>query len=330
MARRAATRLISLVGVLAVLSVAVFVMQAILPSDPVKALYGRNASPELLAQKRQELGFDRSVPEQYVRFVGRIVQGDLGLSLRTRRPVRTDIAQFLPATLELAACAALAAAALGLALGLIGARGGRASGAVRLLSVACSSAPTFFVAIVAILLFYRRLGWLPAGGRSEDPTRQGGTGFLLFDSIIGLDPRRLGDAAAHLVLPSLTLALAPAVAIGRVLRSALLDTMGDEFVRTARIKGLTERAVLLRHALRNALIPTLAMGGLQVGLMLAGAVVVEVVYSWPGVGLYLNQSIGAADFPAVVGVVLVVGAATVLISTAVDVAQTFADPRLRP
>ena len=320
-------RLVALAGVLAALTFLVFLIQAVLPTDPVKAFFGRHASPVVLAAKRAELGYDDPLPQQYVAFVGRLAEGDLGTSLRTRRPVLDDIGEFLPATAELAVVAGAFAVAGGLALGVVGSRRGPAASAVRVVSVAGSSAPTFLVGIVGILIFYRSLGWLPATGRG-DPV-PGPTSWYLVNATLALDPAAWWDAFLHLLMPALALAIGPAVAVGRTLRGSLRDTQRDDHVRLARAKGLGEGRVLSRHSLRNAAGPALSMGGLQVGLLLAGAVVVESVFSWPGLGLYLNQAIEASDFPAVIGVVLVLGTAYVVINALVDVAQVVADPRLR-
>jgi peptide/nickel transport system permease protein len=196
--------------------------------------------------------------------------------------------------------------------------------------LALASAPTFFLAILMIMLFYRRLGWLPASGRLSNSYRDTGpTGFLLLDSLVHGSPGEFWDAAQHLLIPSLCLALGPAVAIGRVLRSSLLEVMRQDHVRTARAKGMSERVVVVRHALRNASGPALSMAGLQVGLLLAGVVVVELVFAWPGLGLYTEQSIGQADFPAIVGITFVLGTAYVAINAIVDILQLVADPRLR-
>jgi len=200
---------------------------------------------------------------------------------------------------------------------------------VRLVSVMWSSAPTFFVGLLGILLLYRRLGWLPPGGRTANTLEATSTGFLFFGRLLRFELAGVWDAARHLLMPATVLALGPAVAIGRTLRGSLRDILRDDQVRTARAKGLTERAVLVRHGLRNALGPTLSMAGLQIGLLLAGVIVVEVVFSWPGLGQYLDQSIDRADFPAILGVVMVLGASYVVINTIVDLLQLVADPRIR-
>jgi peptide/nickel transport system permease protein len=308
----------------------VFVIQAVVPADPVRAAVGGQATAQVVKAKRHELGYDKPLPAQYVNFLGKVLQGDFGDSLRTRRPVLEDISKFAPATLELAFTAAFLAGVLGIILGLWSAHGGRGSGTARITMLGLSSGPTFFMAILLILLFYRNLGWLPASGRmSSQYADNGPTGFLMFDSLIHGNPNQWWDAVRHLLLPAFVLALGPAVAIGRVLRSSLLDVMRQDYVRTARAKGLSERMVVLRHALRNASGPALSMAGLQVGLLLAGVVVVELVFAWPGLGLYTQQSIGQADFPAVIGITLVLGIAYVVINAVVDILQLVADPRLR-
>jgi peptide/nickel transport system permease protein len=323
-------RLLSLVAVLFALTVAVFIIQTVLPADPVRASIGANASPELVAKKRAELGYDDPIVQQYGRFVSNVVQGDLSESLRTKHSVTSDISRFSRATFELAGFAAVLAGIMGVGLGLWSARGGWGSGIARTVILAAASAPTFFVAIIGILVFYRRLGWLPASGRLDRmPIEDGPTGFYLVDALVHRNGEWFVNALEHLLLPAFCLAIGPAVAIGRVLRGALLDVMRHEHIRTARSKGLSERTVLLRHGLRNSLQPTLGMAGLQVGLLLTGVVVIEQVFAWPGLGLYTTQSIQQADFPAVIGIVLVLGTAYVVINALVDIGQVVADPRLR-
>jgi len=327
--RRLGVRLASLAGVLLLLTFLVFIIQSTLPADPVKAFYGRNSSPEIIAEKRAELGLDDPLIEQYGSFMGRLVQGDLGVSLRTRQPVREDIGAFLPATLELALAASVVAVGLGLAIGILGSRPGRASGALRSSSVALAAAPTFLAGIAGILIFYRWLGWLPAGQRSSELGTSGPTGFLLIDTLARGDLAGMADALRHMVLPAVALGIGPAVAIGRTLRSSLRQSYREEYIRSARAKGVSEAAIIGRHALRNSINPALAMAGLQLGLLLAGAVVVEVVFSWPGIGLYLSQGISSSDFPSVIGVVFVLGVMYVLVNAAVDSLQILVDPRLR-
>jgi peptide/nickel transport system permease protein len=251
------------------------------------------------------------------------------MSLHTRRPVRTDIAAFLPATLELAATALAMAVVLGGALGLLTARGRGTS--LRVGLVASASVPAFLLALLLLIVFYAQLHWFPGSGRIsaelEAPT--GPTGLLTVDGLLAGRLDVVRDALAHLALPALCLALGPAVALGRTLRSSLQTVLGADHIRTARAKGLTERGVLLRHAVRPALSAPLTMTGLQVGMLLAGVVVIESIFAWPGLGLYTARAITSVDFPAIVGVTLVMGAAYVIVNALVDLAQVAADPRLR-
>jgi peptide/nickel transport system permease protein len=329
-ARFVAGRLAALAGILLALTAIVFVLQAVVPADPVRAMVGASATRQAVEAKRRQLGVDKPLVEQYTRFLGRAVRGDLSMSLHTRRPVRDDLAAFLPATLELALTAAVLAIGLGLLLGLATARG--RGGVLRFIMVGGASVPAFLLAILALLLLYARLGWMPGSGRLSPRlgAPSGPTGFFLFDGLVHGRLDVVIDAAWHLALPALCLALGPAVAIGRTLRSSLQTVMAQDHIRTARAKSLTERRIVLAHALRSSLNAPLTMLGLQIGMLLAGVVVIESIFAWPGIGLYTVQSITAVDFPAVAGVTLVLGAAYVIINALVDIGQVVADPRLRP
>jgi peptide/nickel transport system permease protein len=329
MARFTLTRLASLIGILLGLSVVVFLLQAVVPADPVRAMVGASATRQIVEAKRHELGLDRPLPAQYAQFLGRAVRGDLQMSLHTRRPVRTDIAAFLPATVELAATALAMAVVLGGALGLLTARGGGAS--LRVTLVASASVPAFLLALLLLIVFYAQLHWFPGSGRisPELDAPTGPTGLLSVDGLLAGRLDVVRDALAHLALPALCLALGPAVALGRTLRSSLQTVLSSDHIRTARAKGLTERGVLLRHGVRPALNAPLTMTGLQVGMLLAGVVVIESIFAWPGLGLYTARAITNVDFPAIVGVTLVMGAMYVIINALVDLAQVAADPRLR-
>jgi peptide/nickel transport system permease protein len=330
MARLIAKRLAAMVGILVVLAAIVFTLARFTPADPVHAMLGANASKARIAAERHKLGYDRPVPVQFADYVGGLFHGDLQMSLRTRRPVMTDLGTYLPATLELAMAGLALAVALGVLMGVLSAVKARGSGGLRMLLLGFASAPPFLLALLGVLIFYRRLGWLPATGRSSvanPPT--GPTGLLTVDGLLHLRFDVVWDAWRHLALPAFCVAMAPAVAIGRVLRSSLVSTLRVDFIRTARAKGLKESAVVLRHGLRNSLSAALSMAGLQVGLMFAGVVVVEEVFAWPGIGLYTAQSIPRTDFPAIAGVTIVLGAAYVIVNTTVDILQALADPRIR-
>jgi peptide/nickel transport system permease protein len=322
-------RLLSAIGILFVLAGVIFVLQQLTPTDPVHAMLGANASQATIDAKKHELGYDRPLAVQYLSYIGGLTHGDLQMSLRTRRPVMTDLLDYLPATAELAFYGVVEAIFLGGVLGLLTAARFKGSGAVRVVLVALASAPVFLLALLGILLFYHQLGWLPATGRSSitnAPT--GPTGFLTFDSLLHLRFDAFIDALRHLVLPAFCVAIGPAVAIGRVLRSSLVTTMQTDYVRTARAKGFRETTVIRRFGLRNSVGPALSMTGLQIGLMFAGVVVIESIFAWPGIGFYTVQSIPRTDFPAIAGVTLVLGVAYVLVNTGVEIVQAWADPRL--
>lgn len=324
-----AKRLGAMVAILLVLSASIFILQKLSRTDPVHAYLGANASKQAIAQERHILGYDRPLINQYFHYIKGLVTGDLGQSLRTRRPVATDIGSYLPATIELTLFGLFLAVVLGGLLGLASAGRWRGSGAFRFLLVSGASAPSFLLALLGILLFFNKLHWLPATGDTgynDAPT--GPTGILLIDTLLHGQLNMLWDAFRHLILPGVCVALGPAVSIGRVLRTGLVTNLRSNFVRTARAKGLTERAVLFRHALRNSLGAALSMTGLQAGLMFAGVVVIETVFAWPGIGLYTDQSIPAADFPAIGGVTLILGIGYVVVNTAVDILQVVADPRV--
>jgi peptide/nickel transport system permease protein len=261
--------------------------------------------------------------------VGGLLHGNLEVSLRTRHAVSTDIGSFLPATVELAATALVLAMMLGALFGLASAARFCGAGAFRLVLLGFASAPVFLLALLAILIFSGNLHWLPGTGDSGYTNAPiGPTGMVVLDGLLHGQPAVAWDGVRHLILPALVVAIGPAVAIGRVLRGSLEASMGSDFARTARAKGLPERAVVLRHALRNSASAALSMTGLQVGLMFAGVVVVESIFAWPGIGLYVDQSIPQADFPAIAGVTLVLGVGYVVINAVVDILQAVVDPRV--
>jgi peptide/nickel transport system permease protein len=324
-----AKRLASMVVILFVLTAVMFLLQQVSHTDPVHAYLGANASQAAVAQERHVLGYDRPIIDQFFTYVGHAVQGNLSKSLRTRRPVATDIRAYLPATAELALTALLIAVVLGAILGLGSVARSRGSGTFRLVMLGGASMPAFLLALVAILFLNGKLHWFPATGDSSytnAPT--GPTGMVVVDTLLHGKLAMFGDAVHHLILPALCVSLGPAVSIGRVLRTSLQSTIDSDFVRTARAKGLPERTVLFRHALRNSLSAALSMTGLQVGLMFAGIVVIETIFAWPGIGLYTDQSIPPADFPAIAGVTLVLGVAYVVINAIVDILQAVIDPRV--
>jgi peptide/nickel transport system permease protein len=319
-------RAIAAVILLLVLSATVFVLQSIAPGDPVRPYLGANASAQDVAAKRAELGLNDPLPLQYVRFVGHALTGDLGVSYRTRRPVMQDLGDFLPATVELVVVTFALATLLAVLFAFSGALNWPGGRLVRGTLLVGAAAPPFLLALGGIVLFYARLGWLPASGRG--PADPGPTGFIVLDSLVHGQAGTAWQAVLHLVLPATVLSIAPAISIGRIFRSAIEATYADAHVRTARSKGITESGVLARHVTRNALNPALSMAGLQLGFIFAGVVVVEQVFSWPGIGTYLAGSIPVSDLPAILGVTLVLGSIYIVANAVVDILQVIADPRL--
>jgi peptide/nickel transport system permease protein len=323
------SRLAAMVAILLALTAVMFVLQHISPMDPVKAQLGANASADAVAARRQALGLDAPMVNQFWTYLTGAAQGDLGTSYRTRHPVSSDLGDFFPATLELALYGiglALILAAL-LAFGTILKWPG--SAVLRAVLYTGASAPMFLLGILGLIVFYQQLGWVPANGRISVPNPPDGpTGLLTLDGLLSGRLDVVGNALHHLILPAVVIALGPAVAIGRVLRSSLLTDADSDYARTARAKGLSEARVMVGHVLRNCVSGSLSMTGLQVGLMFAGVLVVEQVFGWPGIGQYIAQSIPVADFPAIAGVTLMLGVLYVVINTVVDLLQAAADPRI--
>ncbi len=316
----------SAVVLVLVLTAVVFVLQAVSPGDPVKAYLGNNASPAAIAAQRQALGLNDPLPVQYFHYIVHALQGNLGMSLRTRRPVMADLHDFLPATVELVAVAFVLALLLGSLYAVSGSLRWPGGAFFRGPLLVLATAPPFLLALGGIILFYAQLQVLPAAGRGVDST--GPSGFVLIDSILGGDATEFVAGVQHLVLPAVILSIAPSISIGRILRSSLDSTLASDYVRTARSKGLRPIVVLGKHVVRNSLGPGLSMAGLQLGFMFAGVVVVEQVFSWPGIGNYLAASIPTSDFPAIAGVTLVLGVIYIVANALVDVLQALADPRL--
>ena len=318
----------SLVAVLLALSVLVFVLQRVGDADPVRAYLGANASRAAVDQARTDLGLDRPLVSQYVTYLGGLLHGDFGMSYTSRRAVSVDLAEKVPATLELALWVMVLSVLLAVVLASVYSLKGPVSGVIRLVFFSAASAPSFLLGTLGVLLFFGQLGWLPATGRgSYGPL--GPTGFYVLDGILTGDLPYALDAAEHLLLPALAASLGPAVALARILGDRLSAGMGSAYARTARSLGESERGVLLRHSLRNASSPALSMLGVQAGTMLTSLVVVEQIFSWNGLGQYLSSAIASSDFPAVAAVSLVLGAVYVVLTAVVDVLQIAVDPRLK-
>jgi len=326
-------RVVGIAAVMIGVSVITFAISHVIPADPVAAALGDHATDAQIAQFRAEYHLDRPLPEQYVTYATGILHGDLGRSIRTRRSVADDLADSFPATLELSFAALLISIVLGVPAGVWSAisRGRLPDYVVRVLSLAGGSLPVFWLGLIVIGLFYYQLGWFPGGGRLDTfvpppPTR---TGLYVLDSILAGDLAALRSSLVHLVLPALTLGYFSTAVIARMTRSSMLDVLGQDYMRTARAKGLREPVIVLRHALRNALIPTVTIIGLTFGSLLSGAVLTETIFSWPGLGRYATASAVSLDFPAVLGVTLLAAVVYPVANLIVDVAYYWLDPRIQ-
>ncbi|WP_312358598.1 ABC transporter permease [Mixta calida] len=318
--------------VMAGVCVITFIISHLIPGDPARLLAGDRASDEMVRHIRQQLGLDLPLWQQFIHYVGDLLQGDLGTSIRTGRPVLADIAVFFPATLELVLCALLLALLAGVPLGVLSAvwRNRWLDHLVRLLAITGISTPAFWLGLGAIVLFYGHLNLLPGGGRLDDwldpPTHV--TGLYLIDALLAGDGEVFFNSLEHLILPALTLAFVHLGIVARQIRSAMLEQLSEDYIRTARASGLPAWRIILGHALPNALIPSITVLGLALGDLLYGAVLTETVFSWPGMGAWVVASIQALDFPAVMGFAVVVSFAYVLVNLVVDLLYLWIDPRI--
>ena len=328
-----ARRLAGLILVLAGVSVFTFTLAQVVPIDPAAAALGQNAREEQIAAYREQLGLDLPVWQQYINYVGRLLRGDLGASIRTRRPVADDLRDFLPATIELSLAALLVALFCGIPLGMLAAlrRNTWLDGAARLVALVGGSLPIFYLGLLLLGLFYRQLRWLPGPGRL-DSTLQPPitiTGLYTIDSLITGNWPVLQNSLYHLILPALTLGYFSTAVLLRMTRSAMLEVLNQDYVRTARAKGLREQMVIWRHVLKNALPPVLTVTGITFGSLLSGAVLTETIFNWPGLGRYATTSVTSLDFPAVMGVTLVAAIIYPVVNTLVDIGYHLVDPRVR-
>jgi peptide/nickel transport system permease protein len=332
LARYGLRRLLLLIPTLFGVSLLTFALSRLVPGDPARLAAGAQATPEMYEQIRREFGLDQPLPAQYWSYLTGLLQGDWGRSILSRRPVAEDLASYWPATLELVLAAMTIAVLVGVPLGVLAAvRADRPADQVsRLVALLGVSVPAFWLAVLLQLFFGLRLGWLPVSGRlpalADPPPHL--TGLYLFDSLAAGQWDTFGAAARQLVLPALTLSFPALATIMRFTRASLLETLGQDYVRTARAKGMLERRVVLRHALRNALIPTLTMIGLSFGWSMGGSVLVETVFDWPGIGLYATKSALTLDFMPIMGIALLYGIVFSLINIAVDLSYGLLDPRI--
>lgn len=326
-------RILGLLFVLVGVSLFTFFLAQVVPVDPAAVALGQNARDEQIQAYRQELGLDRPVVEQYFRYAGRLLQGDLGKSIRTRRPVIDDLRDFFPATLELSFAALLVSLILGIPLGIIAAlrRNQWADAMARMIALIGGSMPIFYVGLLVLGLFYRQLRWLPGQGRLDSTMNPPAefSGLFVIDALVSGNWAVLQNALWHLILPALTLGYFSTAVLLRITRSAMLEVLSQDYVRTARAKGLQERLVVFRHIFKNALPSVLTTIGLTFGSLLSGAVLTETIFGWPGLGRYATTSINTLDLPAVMGVTLVAAFIYPIVNTVVDIGYGFVDPRVR-
>ena len=332
MRRLLVRRLISLPFVLLGMSVVTFAVTHVVPGDPARLQAGPHATEQQVQVLRHRYGYDQPLVQQYVTYMGDLLHGNLGDSITTRRPVSEDLRQFFPATIELTVAAMVIVVAAGVPLGLLGGlrRGRLPDHLSRLLAIAAVSMPVFWLGIILQILFYQRLDILPVGGRIDPallpPTHA--TGLYVLDAIWSGDTVALRSSLSHLILPAVTLAAGSMAVITRMTRASVIEVGSSDHVRASVAKGISRSLVVRRHIMPNAIIPVTTVFGLQVGTLLAGSVLVEVVFSWPGIGLYAVNAISNLDFAAIMGVTLLISITYVIVNLLVDVAYLLLDPRI--
>ncbi|KMO33297.1 peptide ABC transporter permease [Methylobacterium variabile] len=310
-----------------------FFLIRLVPGDPIETMAGeRGIDPARHAALRAEYGFDKPLLVQYGIYLERLAHGDLGRSISTKEPVIAEFASLFPATIELGVCAILFALLIGLPAGILAAlkRNSVFDHGVMGLSLTGYSMPIFWWGLLLILLFSVQLGWTPVSGRIDvqyfiEPV----TGFLLIDSLLSDESGAFRSALSHLVLPAVVLGTVPLAVIARMTRSAMLEVLGEDYMRTARAKGLPAWRIVGLHALRNALIPVVTVIGLQVGVLFTGAILTETIFSWPGIGKWLIEAIGRRDYPVLQGGILLIGAVVMAVNLIVDLAYGLVNPRIR-
>ncbi len=334
MLRYVTSRLFIAAAMVLLATLVIFLIANAVPGDPVLTQLGDIAAnnPAIVAAYRHKWGLDLPLWDRYWIFLTGLLHGDLGISISSQRPVLDDIAQYAPATVELSTAAFLLSLLVGLPLGVIAAmkRDSWIDHAARAVSLIGVSSPTFWLAFIMLAVFYGWLGWAPGPGQIgadqfPPPTV---TGFMLIDAPLAGQWDTFWDAVRHLILPSIVLAAATLGLITRTTRAAMLETLSQDYIRVARAKGLMQRAIMLGHALPNAMLPVVTLGGLAYAQLLTGTVLTETIFSWPGLGRYTFQSAVFLDFPAIMGITLVVAVVYVVVNLLVDISYALLDPRV--
>ncbi|HZS34862.1 MAG TPA: ABC transporter permease [Methylomirabilota bacterium] len=332
MRRYAIRRSLTVVPVLLGISLLVFGFIHLIPGDPAVTMLGERATPEKVAEVRARLGLDRPIWQQYLIYLGKALHGDLGLSIVRGDPVLTDLLRRFPATVELATAAICLAIAGGVPVGIVSAvwRRSLVDSLARVWALTGVSMPIFWLGVMLAWVFGVELGWLPTGARLDTAADyEPWTYFVIPDALLQRDWAMARDALRHLVLPAVALATIPLAVVARMMRASMLEVLSRDYIRTADAKGLGRAAVILRHGLRNALLPVLTVIGLQVGALLAGAILTETIFSWPGIGRWVYEAIESRDYPIVQGASLFVGVVVVLVNLATDLLYAAVDPRIK-
>lgn len=327
-------RLLNLIPVLLGITLLVFALLHFIPGDPAEAMLGDRATPEQVEALRERLGLNQPLPLQYLTFLWNLLRLNFGNSIISGVPIAQEIQVRWTATFELSVAAMLIAIAIGIPAGVLAAV--RKNSLVDNLAMSGSllgvSMPVYWLGLLLIYLFAVNMSWLPPSGRLSIDAGfafKPITGFYVLDSLLQLNFKALKDVLAHLVLPSLTLSTIPLAIVARITRSAMLEVLSQDYIRTARAKGLLERWVIFKHALKNALLPVVTIIGLQFGTLLSGAILTETIFSWPGIGSWIYEGILNRDYPVVQGGVVFVAIAFVLINLLVDISYAFLDPRIQ-
>jgi peptide/nickel transport system permease protein len=325
-------RLLFLILVLFGLSLITFSLSRIIPGDPARLVAGPRASPESVQKIRDRYHLDDPLITQYLNYMRGIVTLDFGDSTSSRRPVSDDLRQYLPATIELTLYAFLLSVAIGLPLGVISAVKPNSiwDGIGRIISITGLAMPAFWLALMMQFLFFAKLGWLPDGQRLPTQTAPPPqiTSLYTIDSLLHGDLGLFWTSVQHLIMPAIVLGYGSVAITTRMVRGGMLEVLSQDYVRTARAKGLAERVVIIKHALKNAMLPTLTVLGLEIGLLLGGAVLVEIVFSWPGIGRYAVDGINRFDYNAIMGTTLLIAFIYVMVNLIVDVLYVIVDPRI--
>jgi len=323
---------LQLIPVLFGVSIIVFVMVRAIPGDPAQILLGQAATPQQVAEVRDRLGLDEPVVTQYFLFIRGALTGDLGDSLVLGQPVTTVLLERFPATLELTLAALLFAVAIGVPVGVVAAvrQYSILDKVTSVIALAGISMPVFWLALVLVVIFTVQVDWLPFPGRvGNDVSFTSYTGLYLVDTLITFNLPAFWDVLKHIILPAIALGTIPMAVVTRMTRSSMLEVMGEDYVRTARAKGVVTWQVVFRHALRNAMLPTVTVIGLQFGLLMGGAILTETIFGWPGLGRIAIESVDRRDYAMIQGIVLYGAALFVLVNLLVDVLYAILDPRVR-